>query len=108
MKPWDIYTFVFPEAGAHPAVILGTETRLALKPKVNVLFCSSQRAARQPVELETILDEADGLEWATLCKCDLIFAVSKEQLKVKRGSVCLPRRRAIAERVIRALGFAGI
>jgi len=108
MKPWDIYTFVFPEAGPHPAVILGTEIRLALKPKVNVLLCSSQRATRQPVELETILDEADGLDWATLCKCDLIFAVPKEQLKVKRGSVSLARRRAIAEKVIRALGFAGM
>ncbi|MGA2173826.1 MAG: type II toxin-antitoxin system PemK/MazF family toxin [Verrucomicrobiota bacterium] len=108
MKPWDIYTFVFPEADSHPAVILGTETRLANKPKVNVLFCSSKRATRQPVELETILDEADGLDWATLCKCDLIFAVPKEQLKDKRGTVSLSRRRVIAEKVIRALGFAGI
>ncbi|MGA2557871.1 MAG: type II toxin-antitoxin system PemK/MazF family toxin [Verrucomicrobiota bacterium] len=108
MKPWDIYTFVFPEAGPHPAVVLGTETRLALKPKVNVLLCSSQPATRRPVELETILDEADGLDWATLCKCDLIFAVPKEQLKVKRGSVSLARRRAIAEKVIRTLGFAGM
>jgi hypothetical protein len=108
VKPWDIYTFVFPEAGAHPAVVLGTETRLALKPKVNVLFCSSQRATRLAVEMEIILDEADGLDWATLCKCDLIFAVPKEQLKMKRGMVSFARRRAIAERVIRALGFAGM
>jgi hypothetical protein len=110
MKPWDIYTFVFPDADSHPAVILGTETRLTNKPKVNVLFCSStsKRATRPPVEFETILDEADGLDWATLCKCDLIFAAPKEQLKDKRGSVSLPRRRAIAEKVIRALGFAGI
>ncbi len=84
------------------------KTRLANKPKVNVLFCSSQRATRPPVEFETILDQADGLDWATLCKCDLIFAVPKEQLKRKRGSVSPSRRRAIAEKVIRALGFAGI
>ena len=108
MKPWDIYTFVFPEVGPHPAVILGTETRLALKPKVNVLFCSSQRATRQPVEFEAILDAADGLDWPTICKCDLVLGVSKEQLKGKRGSVSPARRRAIAEKVICALGFAGI
>jgi hypothetical protein len=108
MKPWDIYTYKFPDAETHPAVVLGTETRLANKPKVNVLFCSSQRATRQATEVETILDEADGLDWATLCKCDLIVAVPKEQLKEKRGSVSIPRRRAIAERVIRALGFAGL
>jgi hypothetical protein len=34
--------------------------------------------------------------------------VPKEQLKDKRGCVSAARRRAIAEKVIRALGFAGI
>jgi mRNA-degrading endonuclease toxin of MazEF toxin-antitoxin module len=108
MKPWDIYTWDFPGAQSHPAVILGTETRIANKPKVNVLFCSSQKATRKPEVIEVILDEADGLDWQTLCKCDLIFAVSKEQLTHRRGSVTLSRRRQIAERVIRALGFAGL
>jgi mRNA-degrading endonuclease toxin of MazEF toxin-antitoxin module len=108
MKPWDIYTFEFPGAGAHPAVILGTETRLANKPKVNVLFCSSQRAARKAEALEIVLDAADGLEWETLCKCDLIFAVAKEQLTRKRGTVTRERQRQIAERVIRGLGLAGL
>jgi len=108
MRPWDIYTYVFPDAKAHPAIVLGTETRLANKSRVDVLFCSSKRATRQPTEIETVLDEADGLDWTTLCKCDLIFAVPKERLKDRRGSVSIARRRAIAERVIRALGFAGI
>ena len=61
MKPWDIYTWEFPEADDHPAVILGTETRLASKPKINVLLCSSKRATREPAEFETVLDEADEL-----------------------------------------------
>lgn len=108
MKPWDIYTWRFPDVEDHPAVVLGVETRLAHKPNVNVLFCSSQRAGREPAEFETILDEADGLDWATLCKCDLLFAVPKEQLVRRRGSVTPARRRQIAERVIRALGFAGL
>lgn len=54
------------------------------------------------------LDAEDGLDRATLCKCDLVFAVPKEQLKEKRGSVSRARRRAIAEKVIRSLGLAGI
>jgi hypothetical protein len=29
MKPWEIYTWRFPDVEDHPAVILGTETRLA-------------------------------------------------------------------------------
>jgi hypothetical protein len=75
MKPWDIYTWTFPGAESHPAVILGTESRLANKPKVNVLFCSSRRSTRTPEVFEMILDHSDGLDWETLCKCDLIFAV---------------------------------
>jgi hypothetical protein len=58
MKPWVIYTWRFPEVEDHPAVVLGTETRLANKPKVNVLLCSSKRAGRVPAEFETLLDEA--------------------------------------------------
>jgi mRNA-degrading endonuclease toxin of MazEF toxin-antitoxin module len=108
MKPWDIYTWEFPDTEAHPAVILGTETRLANKPKVNVLFCSSKRATRKAEALEIMLNDADGLDWATLCKCDLVFAVPKEQLTRKRGSVTPERRRQIAAQVIRGLGLAGL
>ena len=108
MRPWDIYTWKFPDAEAHPAVVLGTETRLANKPRVNVLFCSSKRATRKAEALEVLLDSADGLDWETLCKCDLVFAVPKEQLSSKRGTVTPEHRRQIAERVIRGLGLAGL
>ena len=108
MKPWDIYTWEFSGLAAHPAVVLGTETRVANKPKVNVLFCSSQRATCKAVVIEIMLDAADGLDWETLCKCDLVFAAPKEQLTRKRGMVTFERRSQIAERVIRALGLAGL
>ena len=36
MNPWDVYTWTFPDAGAHPAVIVGTDERLRLKGQVNV------------------------------------------------------------------------
>jgi mRNA-degrading endonuclease toxin of MazEF toxin-antitoxin module len=108
MRSWDIYTWEFPDAGAHPAVVLGTETRVANKLKVNVLLCSSKRATRHAEALEIILDKADGLDWETLCKCDLVFAAPKEQLTRKRGSVTPERRRKIAENVIRGLGLAGL
>jgi mRNA-degrading endonuclease toxin of MazEF toxin-antitoxin module len=108
MKPWDIFTWDFPGAGPHPAVVLGTDERVKNKPKVNVLLCSTQRATR-PADLhEVILDTADGLNWATICKCDLLYAVPQADLKQKRGIVVSERRREIAARVIRALGFAGL
>ncbi len=48
------------------------------------------------------------MDWGTLCKCDVVYAAPKIELKNRRGLVTVPRRRAIAERVIRSLGFAGL
>lgn len=108
MKPWDVYTWTFPDVGAHPAVIVGTAERLRLKNKVNVLLCSSHRTRRPPEAHEVLLNGADGLDWETLCKCDLLYAVDKGQLTQRRGRVSSERRRAIGERLIRALGLAGL
>jgi mRNA-degrading endonuclease toxin of MazEF toxin-antitoxin module len=108
MRPWEIWSWDFPDAGEHPAVILSTEERLRLKPRVSVLLCSSQRATRKPEIHEVLLDEADGLDWPSLCKCDLVYAAQKQDLRRRRGTVSVERRRAIAERVIRALGLAGL
>lgn len=108
MNPWDIYTWDFPGVGPHPAVILANEERAKRKPTVNVLLCSSQRAARNAERYEVILDRADGLDWETLCKCDLLYAAPVEELTMKRGSVAMERRREIAARVIRGLGLAGL
>lgn len=108
MKPWDIYTWNFPNAGDHPAVVLGTDERVERKPMLNVLLCSSQRAIRSSKVNEVILDTADGLDWPTLCKCDFVYSVPAEQLSRKRGMVVAARRREIAERVIKGLGLAGL
>ena len=108
MKPWEVWTWKFPHADEHPAVILATEDRVRVKPRVSVILCSSQRALRKAEIHEVILDEADGLDWPTLCKCDLVYAAEKRDLKRRRGSVTSERRRAIAERAIRGLGLAGL
>ena len=108
MKPWEVWTWKFPDDGEHPAVLLGTEERIRLKPRICVLLCSTQRATRQPEVHEVVLDEADGLSWETLCKCDVVYAVPKSELGQRRGLVRPERRRAIAERVIRGLGLAGL
>lgn len=108
MKPWEIWMWKFPDAGLHPAVILGTEDRVKLKPRVNVLLCSSRRAARKPEIHEVVLDQADGLDWPTLCKCDLVLAASSNELTSHRGLVTAERRRSIAQKLIQQLGLAGL
>ena len=79
MKPWAVWTWRFPDAGEHPAVVLGTDERVRLKPRVCVILCSTQRAARRPEVHEVILDGADGLDWETLCKCDLVYAAAQDR-----------------------------
>ena len=108
MKPWEVGNWRFPDAGEHPAVLLGTTERVSMNPRVCVLLCSTQQATRKPELHEVILDVADGLDWETLCKCDVVYAAPRSELIKRRGTVTPERRRAIAERVIRGLGLAGL
>jgi hypothetical protein len=72
---------------------------------VEVLDCSSQRANRSPAEHEVLLDQADGLDWPTLCKCDCVFAVPRTELKQQKGSVTAERRRKIVRAIIQSHGW---
>ena len=109
MKPWDIYSYQIPGVlEPHPAVVLGHVDRVANKPQVNILLCTSQRAGRPALAHEVLLNGADGLDWETLCKCDIIHVVEKAQLNRRRGQVCIERRRQIAAKVIQGLGLAGL
>jgi mRNA-degrading endonuclease toxin of MazEF toxin-antitoxin module len=107
VKPWDIYSWQAPGwPEPHPAVIISEESRVSVKPQVNVLLCSTKEARRAAGPTEVILDVADGLDWPTLCKCDLIYSVEKAQLSNHRGEVTHERRREIARKVIQSLAFA--
>ncbi|MBM3840835.1 MAG: type II toxin-antitoxin system PemK/MazF family toxin [Verrucomicrobia bacterium] len=105
MKQWEIWTCDFAEAGPHPAVIVSHPDRVGRAPLVNVLIGSSQRASRPPRENEILLNGADGLDWETLVKCDLMYLVEKERLYRRRGSVELTRRRALVQRINACFGF---
>ena len=105
MKAWDIYTYDFAGAGPHPAVIVSHPDRVAHAEWVNVLICTTQRAARPPRETEVRLNGADGLDWETLCRCDLLWLVEKAKLTGKRGSVTRIRRRQIVDKINAALGW---
>ena len=109
MKPWDIFTFDFPH-GPHPVVIVSNPARVSHKPEVVILSCRSMRpgSEREPESHEVILDSSDGLDWKTLCRCDLLFTVPKAMLKERRGTVTLERRRDIARKIIQGLAIAGL
>ena len=106
MRAWDIYSFQpseWPES--HPAVIVSHPERVTNKPEVTILMCSSKAPTRPAKPHEVILDTSDGLEWPTLCKCDLLYTVPKAQLKNHRGSVTQERRQQIMATINRSNGW---
>jgi hypothetical protein len=75
---------------------------------VEVVLCSSQRISRRPNPGEVILDSADGLNWETLCRCDLIYAVTRDSLHTRRGLVTVERRREIVRTILACHVWTGI
>lgn len=101
MKAWDIYTGDL--YGPHPVVLVSCADRIDHKPQIVVLKCVTMKPelARKAKENETVLDESDGLDWPTLCRCDLLFTVDKASLTHRRGTVAFERRRDIARKSFR-------
>lgn len=107
MKAWEIWTGdIF---GPHPVVLISCQARIETKLDVVVLKCTTMRpeSVRAAKENEAVLDRADGLDWATLCRCDLLFTVPKTALSNRRGIVSVERRRDIARKIIQGLAIAG-
>ena len=104
MNAWEVWECDLGH-GTHPVVIVSHPSRAANKDVVELLDCSTQRAVRPPFPNEVILDVEDGLNWPTFCKCDLIYAVERHDLKNCRGSVVLARQRIIVSTIIQSHGW---
>ena len=109
MKPWEVYYWQPPEWDKpHPAVIVSHPDRADRRSPVEVVICSTQRAARDPEKHEVRPDQADGMDWPTLCKCDVIFAVPRTQLKNRKGEVSRERRGQIVRRIMDAHDWSSV
>ncbi len=108
MRAWEIWTGDL--YGPHPVVLISCQARIDAKPDVVILKCASMQPdkARAAKENETILDEADGLDWKSLCRCDLFFTVPRASLSQRRGMVTVERQRDIARKIIQGLAIAGL
>ena len=106
MKPWEVWQWEFPH-GSHPAVIVSPEGRCANPGAltVNVAGCSSQRANRTPEVHEVLLDSEDGMDWPTLCRCDVLFLAKKTELSRHRGRLRRERQRQLGQKIIRLFGL---
>lgn len=106
MTAWEIWNC--QPAGwnePHLVVIVSHPLRVANKPEVDVVMCSTRRAQRSPGPHEVLLDEADGLDWPTLCRCDLLHTLARTDLTRCRGTVTPERRRQIIATIHRAHGW---
>ncbi len=109
MRPFDIFCWQPPGwPDPHPCVIVSHPDRAGRKDPVEVLVCSTKRANRKPEAHEVMLDQADGLDWPTLCKCDLIYAVPRSDLKSPKGQVSEARQGQLVRTMIAAHAWADV
>jgi len=97
--------FPFSKERRHPAVIISNdETCLNLDiEEVNALLCTSAKVNRGPKTTEEVLDEADGMDWKTMVRCDRIHLLPKARFDGQKGSVSEERRYLIARKMIEVL-----
>ena len=105
MRQWEIHLFPFGEEKPHPAVIVSNDERCLNEnlEYVNALICTSVKLNREAKKNEVILNSADGLDWKTAVRCDVIYLLPKAAFEGLRGRVTAPRRIAIARKIAETL-----
>ena len=105
MRQWEICLFPFREEQAHPAVIISNDERCLNEnvDQVNALICTSIKLSREPKAHEIVLNGADGLDWKTAVRCDVIYLLPKTEFRERRGVVTPRRRVAIARKIAEIL-----
>jgi mRNA-degrading endonuclease toxin of MazEF toxin-antitoxin module len=105
VRQWEIYLFPFQKERPHPAVVISNEERCVNEDleHVNALICTSSRLNREPKKNEVILNAADGLDWKTAVRCDVIYLLPKAEFRERRGKVSPQRRVAIARKIAETL-----
>lgn len=95
----------FSKERRHPAVIISNDETCQNPDidEVNALICTSARVNREAKSTEQILDEADGLDWKTMVRCDRIHLLPKAQFDDRKGSVTEERRCLIARKIVEVL-----
>jgi mRNA-degrading endonuclease toxin of MazEF toxin-antitoxin module len=102
MRQWDIFLFPFTEEQPHPVVILSIDERAAARKHINGLVCVTLRG--RPLALhEVLLDQADGLDWESAVRCDLIHLLERDRFVERRGRVIPERQIQIGRKLIECL-----
>src|SRR5882724_7225553 len=91
----------------HPAVIVSGPDILSddRQLRFNALMGTKRPPAAKILAHQVLLDQADGLEFATLLNCSLVYVVRKNSILRSAGVVSHTRRAEIARRVRASLGI---
>lgn len=105
MRQWDIIMFPFSKERRHPAVIISNDETCQNPDieEVNALLCTSARVNRGAKPTEEVLDEADGLDWKTMVRCDKIHLLPRANFDDHKGRVTEDRRTLIARKIVEVL-----
>jgi hypothetical protein len=107
IRQWDIVKVRINanDRDEHPAIVL-SPVEVAASPRVdrvNVIYGSTRRPARDLRPGEILLDEADGLDHLTVFDCLLFPVVKKAAISAVVGHVSSERRRHLHRTLVAAL-----
>jgi mRNA-degrading endonuclease toxin of MazEF toxin-antitoxin module len=106
LRQWDIVKVrINPEdRDPHPAIILSpNEIAGGRVDRVNVIYGSTKRPAKDVLPGQILLDEADGCDHLTVFDCVFFPVVSKSAIISKLGTVSASRRRKLHQTIAAAL-----
>jgi hypothetical protein len=109
LRQWDIALVPYPTANnPHYLVLLSPDplSGNADFQNLNGLVCSTIRPPDRPIRShEVFLDEADGFEHKTACRCHLIIEFSRKDILRTQGRISLPRQAAIRRKLREIFGL---
>jgi mRNA-degrading endonuclease toxin of MazEF toxin-antitoxin module len=102
LKQWDIFMFPFSKEKRHLAIVISNDEICQNSDihQVNALLCTSAKVNRGPKPTEEVLDEAEGLDWKTMVRCDRVYLLAKAQFDDRKGAVTPERRHLIARKLV--------
>src|ERR1039457_5661222 len=94
--------FPFSKERRHPAVIISNDETCQNPDieEVNALLCTSGKVNRSAKSTEEALDEADGLDWKTMIRCDKIHLLPKARFDDHRANVTEDPRHLSARKIV--------
>lgn len=108
-RQWDLVLLPYPRPESPHFLVVLSPDWVATNPDfptLNGLICHTIRPPdRPPRSHEVFLDEADGLDHKTVCRCHIIVEFSREKIMAARGRVTLPRQTAIRRKVREIFGL---